>query len=122
MEAGQENKFLSISWRQLVLLAVGYLVVSVIGAMLITPTGLGSDRIVYVCLLIYSVCVMPFCSKLTRVIAVLLAILFIAGIFVETKARQDYQERLRENFDRRKASLQTSPNLHSYSTHADTLA
>ena len=80
----------------LFVVAVGYFGVALFGGMLIAPTGPGSDRILYVCLLVYSLLVAVFRSGLTRVISLLLAALFLTGVISETKARRDFHQHLRE--------------------------
>ncbi len=84
-------------WRRLLLVGLGYLATALLGSMLIAPMGPGSDRIAYLCLLVYSLLVAVFCARLVRVVALLLAALFLIGVVVETKAQRDFQRHLKES-------------------------
>ena len=86
------------AWRELfrkqtLWIGVGYVVVGILGAAAVRPVGPGSERILYGFLLAYSLVLAVLCSKLTRVLALLLAIAFLVAVIVETKERQHSQQK-----------------------------
>ncbi len=101
MTTKREKKSWSAFWRELRMVGVGYVVVSILGAMLISPIGPGSDRIAYVCLLVYSLLVALACSGFPRVLSLVLSIAFLVGVITETKAREDFERHIREKYQQK---------------------
>ena len=83
-------------WKQVLLILVGYLCVFHLGALLIAPTGPGSDRIVFILLLVYSLVLAILGSRIVKVIGLLLALVFIIGVILSTKERWDFERRMEE--------------------------
>lgn len=100
MTSSPERDARSTSERKWLLIGSGYLVAAFLGAMLISPSGPGSDRPAYVCLMVYSLLVAVFCSRGARLVALFLAIVFFGAIISETKARREFGQRLRQHLDR----------------------
>ena len=76
-------------WWLIVL--IGYLLATNIGILLIAPTGPGSSRICYIVLLVYSLVVATFGTRLMKVLAAILAIGFIMGIVSETRDKARFR-------------------------------
>jgi hypothetical protein len=85
--------------KQTLWIGIGYVVVGILGTAAIRPVGPGSARILYWTLLAYSLVLVVLCSKLTRVLALLLAIAFLVAAIIETKARQHSQQKLKESLE-----------------------
>jgi hypothetical protein len=83
-------------WKQLFLIMAGYLMIFILGALLIAPTGPGSDRIVYVLLLAYSCCLLLFGSRLVRIVALLLGAVLVVGVILSTAEKRDFQQRIQD--------------------------
>jgi hypothetical protein len=91
----------------MLLAGAGYLVVAMLGAAAVRPVGPGSDRIFYLFLFVYSLLLVLVCSKWMKLLAIMLAIAFLVGVIVETKARRDSQRRLKECMQQHETSLRT---------------
>jgi hypothetical protein len=85
------------AWPKLLLIGVGYVIAGALGAEFISPTGPGSSGPVYICLMAYSLLVAVFCSRLIRLLGLLLAIVFLTAKILDDKAGQDFRRHLLEH-------------------------
>lgn len=83
-------------WIQIVLVLFSYVIVASIGALFIAPTGAGSDRILYIILLVYSCFLILFGTRTARVLGIVLGMLSLIGVLYETKEKQDFHHRMEE--------------------------
>jgi disulfide bond formation protein DsbB len=83
-------------WKQVLLILGGYVCVFHLGVLLISPTGPGSERIVFILLLVYSFVLAILGSRIVRVIGLLLALVFIIMVILSTKERWDFEGRMKE--------------------------
>ena len=88
---------------QVLWIGFGYVAVGILGAMSIVPCGPGSDRVFYLFLLAYSLVLVALCSRLPRLLAIVLAIVFLGGVIVETKAKRDFQHNVMQKIRERSA-------------------
>jgi hypothetical protein len=102
-------------WKQLIVFGTGYLVAFVIGIALISPTGPGSDRIFYVILLVYSLSVIIAGSRSFKAVGIILALVFLYGAISETRARNEYNLKMKE----RVKKLQFSALVKNFITPAE---
>jgi len=80
----------------LILVIGGYIVVGVIGAMLIAPTGPGSSLVLWLCLFVYSVCIVIIGQRAMKMLGFALACLFLVQAVHERRARTDFLQKLKE--------------------------
>jgi hypothetical protein len=80
----------------LMLVIGGYFVVGAIGALLIAPTGPGSGLVLWLCLFVYSVCIVIIGQRAMKMLSFALACLFLVGAVRERRARTEFLQKLKE--------------------------
>ena len=85
----------AIWWKQLLLIVTGVVLVSSFGALLISPTGAGSDGIFYAVLAAYAIGLVLLGPKFTKITGLVLLCIFLGGFVMSTINRNSYLEELR---------------------------
>ena len=94
-------------WKQLLFIAAGLFLVSLLGSLLMSPTGPGSERIVYALLAAYALLLLLLGPKFTKVTGLILLCVFLWAFTISTRNMHRVGQELKARFEqRRKARIE----------------
>lgn len=97
----------TVWWKQLLFIVAGGVLVSLLGAMLISPTGPGSSRVLFAVLAAYAFLLVLLGPSFTKIAGLVLFCFFIIAFAVGTKSKIRFEK----NMKTRTEQMRTTPDM-----------
>jgi uncharacterized membrane protein YfcA len=94
----------TIWWKQLLFIVTGGLLVSVLGALVVCPTGPGSSRILFAMLAAYALLLLLLGPKFTKITGFILLCIFLGAFAMSTRSKNRFEDKMRARVEQMKTS------------------